>query len=70
MGWRVAIRDFLYSLVGSVGRRRLEGLPVVWGTIFLTYWWVSMTTAARPLSAGKIVMSGILRRCLRALVSS
>ena len=69
-GRRVAQRDALYSVVGSVGRTMLEGLPDVWGIIMRWYWGVSMMTVARPLSAGSMVMFGVFLRSLRALASS
>ena len=69
-GRRVSMRDALYSVVGSVGRMRLDGFPDVCGSILRWYWEVSMMTVARPLSAGKMVMSGVFRRSVMALASS
>jgi hypothetical protein len=64
------MRESLYSLVGSVGSTRLDGLPDVWGIILRWYWVVSMMTVARPLSVGKMVILGIFRRSVMAWASS
>jgi hypothetical protein len=70
MGRRVLMRDSLYSLVGSVGSIRLEGLSDVCGSVLRWYCAVSIMTVAHPLSAGKMVMLGIFLRSLMARASS